>query len=267
MFARRRDPADIFRRVYAKELFALFQERNMIPVAITPETECGAVIQSAGTVLRAVMLFKGLESFVRMSVLTAMGRAVDGLFKGWQAYQCVRFRREELLEAFVVHVHVAIEHMAFKWMVDRLVTRWARTLMLIKATGKLERFNVNLLIRGATRQWCEKNIKRRQRRKLLVAIFHLETRQLTSMEVWLIVLERGRSAVHQWKSSVAVYAEKWAKLLKLDWSTNRAEAVAGAEMEECRCYMDDRGCATVCKRCTVICIKTGGCHEIKGMKI
>ena len=79
MFARRRDPADTFRMIYARELFALFQERNMIPVAVTPETECGAVIQSAGTVLRTVMLFKSLESFVRTSELWAVELAFHGI--------------------------------------------------------------------------------------------------------------------------------------------------------------------------------------------
>lgn len=53
-------------------------------------------------------------------------------------------------------VHVAMEHMAFKWMVDRLVTQWTWTLILIKAAKKLERVSVNLLVRGATRQWCAK---------------------------------------------------------------------------------------------------------------
>ena len=64
-------------------------------------------MQSAANILRSVMLFKGLESFVRMSVLRAMGNAVDGFLKGRQAYQSVRFRREELLQDFVEHVHVA----------------------------------------------------------------------------------------------------------------------------------------------------------------
>ena len=97
------------------------------------------MVQSAANVLRSVMLFKGLESFVRMSGLRAMGHAVDGFLKGWQAYQSVRFmvrfRREELLQDFVAHIHVAMEHMAFKWMVDRLVTRWARTLILRSQYG------------------------------------------------------------------------------------------------------------------------------------
>ena len=40
---------------------------------------------------------------------------MDGLFKGWQAYQCVRFRREELLEAFVVHLrrYFTVKEMAY----------------------------------------------------------------------------------------------------------------------------------------------------------
>ena len=139
-----------------RELFEHFQQNGLVPVADVPATECGAVVQSAANVLRSVMLFKGLESFVRMSILRAMGHAVDGFLKGWQAYQSVRFRREELLQVFVAHIHVAMEHMAFKWMVSRLVSRWARTLILIKASKELERVSVNMLGRGATRQWCTK---------------------------------------------------------------------------------------------------------------
>ena len=66
----------------------------------------------------------------------------------------MRFRREELLEGFLVHVYVATEHMAFKWTVGRLGSRWARTLILTNAATELERVSVNLLGRGATRQWC-----------------------------------------------------------------------------------------------------------------
>ena len=66
-FARFRDPGEIFKRVCTRGLFEHFQHNGSVPVADVPATECGAVVQSAANVLRSVMLFKGLESFVRMS--------------------------------------------------------------------------------------------------------------------------------------------------------------------------------------------------------
>ena len=32
------------RRVYTRELFALFQDQGLISVAVAPKTECGAVV-------------------------------------------------------------------------------------------------------------------------------------------------------------------------------------------------------------------------------
>jgi hypothetical protein len=78
-FGRCRDPADIFRRAYTRELFALFQNQGLLPVANAPKTECGAAIQSAGTVDRTVMLFKSLEPFVCTSELWAAERAFYGI--------------------------------------------------------------------------------------------------------------------------------------------------------------------------------------------
>ena len=48
-FARRRDPLRALRLggAHTRELFALFQDQGLIPVAATPKTECGAVAQSA----------------------------------------------------------------------------------------------------------------------------------------------------------------------------------------------------------------------------
>ena len=62
-------------------LFEHFQHNGLVPVADVLATECGAVVQSAANVLRSMMLFKGLESFVRMSVLRAIGHVVDGFSK------------------------------------------------------------------------------------------------------------------------------------------------------------------------------------------
>ena len=152
-FARFRDPGEWCKRAFTREMFERFQHIGLVPVADVPVTECGAVVQSAASVLRAVMLFKGLETFVQLSVLRAMGRAVDGFFGRWQAHQSRRFRREELMEDFVIQLYCGIERMAFKCMVERMVAWWARSLMLIKVVGKLERVAVGLTIRGATRQW------------------------------------------------------------------------------------------------------------------
>ena len=40
-----------------------------MPFGLGQAPECGAVVQSAARVLRAMMLFKELERFVQMSVL------------------------------------------------------------------------------------------------------------------------------------------------------------------------------------------------------
>ena len=86
-------------------------------------------------------------------LLWVCSRAVDGFFGRWRAHQSRRFRREELMEDFVIQLYCGIERMAFKCMVERMVAWWARSLMLIKVVGKLERVAVGLTIRGATRQW------------------------------------------------------------------------------------------------------------------
>ena len=74
-FARFRDPGEWCKRAFTRELFERFQHIGLVPVADVPATECGAVVQSAASVLRAVMLLKGLETFLQLSVLRAMGRA------------------------------------------------------------------------------------------------------------------------------------------------------------------------------------------------
>ena len=84
MFARRRDLGDIFRRIYTKEIFEHFQHAGLVPITDTPKAECGAVVQSAGTVLRTVMLFRSRESYVRACELCAVERAFHDAFCNWE---------------------------------------------------------------------------------------------------------------------------------------------------------------------------------------
>ena len=98
MFARRRDPSDIFRRIYTKEMFVIMQQTGLVPITDTPKTECGAVVQSAGTILRTVMLFRSLESYVRTCELCAVERAFHDAFCNWEFWWRRMSRLRDSLE-------------------------------------------------------------------------------------------------------------------------------------------------------------------------
>jgi hypothetical protein len=152
MFSRGRDPADIFRRVYTKELFALFHERGMIPVANTPRTECGAVIQSAGTVLRTVLLFKSLESFVRTSELWAVEPAFHGIFYNWDSWRWHVLRVERKFEA--IGLKLWVDYAC--WLFCDVFPRWRGAVLSRKFVRRTQRIVTGLAVRGATRQWLAK---------------------------------------------------------------------------------------------------------------
>ena len=100
-FARFRDPGEIFERVCTRELFEHFQQNGLpglVPVADVPATECGAVVQSAGTVVRTVMLFRSLESSTRTCELWAVDRAFHGVFCNWECWRQRLFRLRDSLE-------------------------------------------------------------------------------------------------------------------------------------------------------------------------
>ena len=148
-FGRCRDPADIFRRVYTRELFALFQNQGLLPVANIPKTECGAVIQSAGTVLRTVMLFKSLESFVRTSELWAVECAFHGIFCNWDSWRWYVLRVERKFEA--IGLKLWVDYAC--WLFCDVFPRWREAVLLRKFVRRMQGVVADMTVRGATRQW------------------------------------------------------------------------------------------------------------------
>ena len=149
MFARRRDPGDIYRRVYTRELFVIMQRTGLVPITDTPKTECGAVVQSAGTVLRTVMLFRSLESFVRTCELWAVDRAFHGVFCNWECWWRRLFRLRDSLE--VIGLKLWVDYAC--WLYCDVFPRWRGAILFRKCIRRMQRVVVNLKIRGATRQW------------------------------------------------------------------------------------------------------------------
>ena len=143
------DPTVIFRRVYTRELFALFHSQGLLPVAKILKTGCGAVVQSAGTVLRTVMLFKSLESFVRTSKLWAVELAFQGIVWNWDLRRWRMMRVGGELEA--IGLKLWVDYAC--WLFCDVFPRWREAVLLRKFVRRMQRVVADMAVRGATRQW------------------------------------------------------------------------------------------------------------------
>ena len=110
------------------------------------------MIQSAGTVLRTVMLFKSLESFVRTSELWAVERAFHGIFCNWDSWRWYVLRVERKFEA--IGLKLWVDYAC--WLFCDVFPRWREAVLLRKFVRRMQRVVADMTVRGATRQWLAK---------------------------------------------------------------------------------------------------------------
>ena len=78
-------------------MFVAMQQTGLVPITDIPKAECGVVVQSAGTVLRTVILFRSFKSYVRTSELCAVERAFHDTFCNWEFWWRRMFRLRDSL--------------------------------------------------------------------------------------------------------------------------------------------------------------------------